>query len=75
MGSLSITIAQLCDHFEQRELAKENTWRSYATKKTYHAYLTRWILPHWRQHELADAAFSPISCTFARPTTFSPYSP
>jgi integrase len=38
MGSCSITIAQLCDHFEQRELAKENAWRSYATKKTYHAY-------------------------------------
>jgi hypothetical protein len=23
-----ITVAQLCDHFEQRELAKDNTWRS-----------------------------------------------
>jgi integrase len=54
MGSCSITIAQLCDHFEQRELAKENAWRSYATKKTYHAYLTRWILPQWRQYELAE---------------------
>lgn len=29
----SITVAQLCDHFEQRELAKDNTWRSHATKK------------------------------------------
>jgi len=33
MGSRSITVAQLCDHFEQRELAKDNTWRSYSTKK------------------------------------------
>ncbi len=49
MGSHSITVAQLCDHFEQRELARDNTWRSYSTKKTYHAYLTRWVLPHWRQ--------------------------
>jgi len=32
MGSRSITRAQLCDHFEQRELAWDNTWRSYATK-------------------------------------------
>lgn len=24
MGSSSITVAQLCDHFEQRELAKDN---------------------------------------------------
>jgi integrase len=54
MGSGSITVAQLCDHFEQRELARDNTWRSYATKKTYQAYLTRWILPHWRRYELAE---------------------
>src|SRR6516162_4151586 len=50
----SITVAQLCDHFEQRELAKDNTWRSYATKKTYQAYLNRWVRPHWRQYELAE---------------------
>ena len=37
----SITVAQLCDHLEQRELAKDNTWRSHATKKTYQAYLNR----------------------------------
>jgi len=54
MGPRSITVAQLCDHFEQRELAKDNTWRSYATKKTYQAYLSRWVLPHWRQYELAE---------------------
>jgi len=35
----SMTIAQLCDHFEQRELSKENIWRSHATKKIYKAYL------------------------------------
>jgi integrase len=40
-----LTVAQLCDHFEQRELAKENTWRSHATKKVYKAYLSRWIRP------------------------------
>src|SRR6516225_5973385 len=50
----SITVAQPCDHFEQRELAKDNTWRSHATKKTYQAYLNRWVRPHWRQHELAE---------------------
>jgi integrase len=54
MGSRSITVAQLCDHFEQRELTKDNTWRSYATKKTYRTYLTRWVLPQWRQYELAE---------------------
>ena len=49
-----LTVAQLCDHFEQRELVKENTWRSHATKKIYQAYLTRWIRPQWQKYELAD---------------------
>ena len=31
-NSSAMTVAQLCDHFEQRELARENTWRSHATK-------------------------------------------
>ncbi len=51
MSSRSLTVAQLCDHFEQRELAKDNAWRSHGTKKIYKAYLTRWILPHWREND------------------------
>src|SRR5439155_24004803 len=54
MGSRSIRVAQLCDHFEQRELTKDNAWRSYSTKKTYQAYLNHWVLPHWRHYELAE---------------------
>ena len=54
IGTNSITVAQLCDHFEQRELAKDNTWRSHATKKSYQVYLNRWVRPHWRHHELAE---------------------
>jgi integrase len=49
-----MTIDQLCDHFEQRELSKENTWRSHATKKIYKAYLTKWVRPHWHKYELAE---------------------
>jgi integrase len=52
MHSDSMTVAQLCDHFEQRELTRDNTWRSYATKRSCHAYLKRWIVPHWGNHEL-----------------------
>ena len=26
--SFTMTVAQLCSHFEQRELARSNTWRS-----------------------------------------------
>jgi hypothetical protein len=38
MNSDPMTVAQLCDHFAQRELAKDNSWRSHATKKIYQAY-------------------------------------
>jgi integrase len=62
----SITVAQLCDHFEQRELAKDNTWRSHATKKTYQAYLNRWVRPHWRQHELAEVRTIQVECWLRR---------
>jgi integrase len=54
VNSTSMTIAQLCNHFEQRELAKENTWRSYSTKKTYAVYLKRWVSPHWGKYELSE---------------------
>jgi integrase len=53
-NSGSMTIAQLCDHFEQRELSRENTWRSHATKKIYKAYLARWVRPHWEKYGLAE---------------------
>ena len=33
-NSRTMTIAQLCDHFEQRELAKEDIWRSQPRKKS-----------------------------------------
>ena len=41
-----LTVAQFCDHFVQRELSKDNTWRSYSTKTIYQAYLSRWTRPH-----------------------------
>jgi integrase len=53
-NSGALTVAQLCDHFEQCELARENTWRSHATKTVYKAYLSRWIRPHWQKHALAE---------------------
>lgn len=43
----------MCDHFDQRELTKDNTWRSYSTKKTYKAYLKRWIIPQWGALDLS----------------------
>ena len=43
-GPLPLTVKEVCNHFEQRELTKDNIWRSYSTKKSYKAYLKRWIL-------------------------------
>jgi integrase len=51
-NSVAMTIAQLCGHFEQRELARSNTWRSYSTKRGYAVYLRRWIVPEWGRYEL-----------------------
>ena len=64
MNSGVPTIAQLCDHFEQCELSKNNTWRSHATKKIYQAYLSHWIRPPlagqgWRPALLFAPAASP----------------
>lgn len=53
-NSIPLTIAQLCSHFEQRELARSNTWRSYSTKKCYAVYLRRWIVPQWGRYELRN---------------------
>jgi integrase len=50
----SMTVAQLCSHFDQRELCLGNTWRSYSTKQIYKVYLRRWIVPRWAEHLLSD---------------------
>jgi hypothetical protein len=52
-GPLPMTVAEVCDHFDQRELTKDNTWRSYSTKKTFKAYLKRWIIPQWGALDLS----------------------
>jgi integrase len=53
-NSCRMTVTEVCDHFEQRELGRENNWRSYSTKKAYRVYLKRWIIPHWGTITLSD---------------------
>jgi integrase len=50
----SMTVAQLCSHFEQRELCMTDSWRSYSTKSIYKVYLKRWVIPKWSEHRLSD---------------------
>jgi len=43
----SLTMLQLVEHYRQRELNPDNTWKSYSTKQAYAIYLKRWIVPRW----------------------------
>jgi hypothetical protein len=54
LETFSMTVAQLCSHFEQRELCATNTWRSYSTKSIYKVYLNRWVVPRWSEYPLSD---------------------
>jgi integrase len=57
-----LTISQLCAHFERHELARENTWRTFSTKKIYKAYLRRWVIPQWGDTELAATKAIHVEC-------------
>jgi integrase len=52
--AVPMTIAEVCDHFIQRELTNDNLWRSYSTKRAYRAYLKKWIVPHWGNLRLSE---------------------
>lgn len=47
MTGRSMTLAQLADHFQQRELGHSNSRISYSTKRAYQGYLNKWIVPRW----------------------------
>ncbi len=53
-STLDLTVSQLVEHYKQKELIPENTWKSYATKQAYAIYLRRWILPKWGTHHLGS---------------------
>jgi integrase len=46
-GACKLTIEQICEHFEQRELRSGDSFRSFATVKTYRGYIRKWIKPRW----------------------------
>jgi len=49
-----MTVAELVEHYRQRELTSDNTWRSYSTKRGYECYLKNWIVPHWGNYKLSE---------------------
>lgn len=40
-----MTVTALCKHFQHRELANDDSWRSYSTRRNYCFYLNRWVIP------------------------------
>lgn len=42
-----MTVAQLVEHYRQRELTPENEWKTHSTRVTYKGYLSKWIVPRW----------------------------
>lgn len=50
----AMTITNLSKHFQYRELASDDSWRSYSTRRNYIFYLKRWIIPRWGYCELSQ---------------------
>jgi len=50
----TMTVAELVEHYRQRELIQDNTWKSYSTKRGYESYLKNWIVPHWGIYKLHE---------------------
>jgi integrase len=48
-----LTVSELVNHYRQRELATDHTWKTHSTKVTYQGYLNKWILPRWRNYTLS----------------------
>ena len=48
-----VTVSELVNHYRQRELATDHTWKTHSTKVTYQGYLNKWILPRWRNYTLS----------------------
>src|SRR3984885_12484776 len=50
----AMTVADLCKHFQHRELAQNDAWRSHSTTRNYILYLNKWIIPRWKNYQLAE---------------------
>jgi|SRR5450759_1036739 hypothetical protein len=62
LAGISMTLAQLADHFHQRELGRSNGRISYSTKKAYQGYLNKWIVPRWGGYLLPNIKAVEVSC-------------
>jgi integrase len=42
-----LRLAELVEHYRQKELAADNEWKTLSTRVTYEGYLRKWIVPRW----------------------------
>ena len=47
MKTKPLRLAELVEHYRQRELATDNEWKTLSTRVTYEGYLRKWIVPRW----------------------------
>jgi integrase len=53
MKTKPLRLAELIEHFRQRELAADNEWKTLSTRVTYEGYLRKWIAPRWGETNLS----------------------
>lgn len=56
----TMTLAQLAEHYRQRELRPSNLDKNYSTKAAYDCYLRKWIVPRWGEHRLPSVRASEV---------------
>jgi integrase len=54
MKNTTITLAEAYNHFRQRELNTETSWRTYSTRMGYKGYMGKWVIPRWGQRTLVS---------------------
>ena len=54
MKNTAITVVEAYQHFRQRELNTETSWRTYSTRMGYQGYLNKWVIPRWGQRTLVS---------------------
>jgi integrase len=47
MGTKPLRLAELVEHYRQKELSTDNEWKTLSTRTTYEGYLRKWIVPRW----------------------------
>ena len=47
MGTKPLRLAELVEHYRQKELSTDNEWKTLSTRITYEGYLRKWIVPRW----------------------------